>query len=116
MTTLHALVEDLQDYLKRSKNNLQAIKNALIPFARQPLFERKDGRKDTCLNIESRQEKISRKYGEIEKEAQNILQLLDENMRIFKMENDSENPKWQNYIDYVDNIVFSYLYQSVGCR
>ncbi|XP_045482107.1 dynein beta chain, ciliary [Harmonia axyridis] len=115
MTTLHGLVENLQDHLQKSKNNLLAIKNALIPFARQPLFERKDGRKDTCLNIEGREERIAKKYCEIEREAQKIKELLDENMHIFKMEGDCESATWKNYIDHVDSIVFSYLYQSVGC-
>ncbi|XP_044764909.1 dynein beta chain, ciliary [Coccinella septempunctata] len=115
MTTLHGLVEHLQENLKKSKNNLLAIRNGLIPFARQPLFERKDGRKDACLNVEGREEIISRKYGEIKKEVLKISLLLDENLHIFKMENDRDNPKWKRYLDYVDNIILSYLYQSVGC-
>ncbi|KAL3274197.1 hypothetical protein HHI36_015613 [Cryptolaemus montrouzieri] len=116
MVNLHGLVENLQSHLEKSKTNLEEIRNALIPYARQPLFERRDGRKDTCLHIESREERVAKRFSEIKQEGDRIRFLLNENMHIFKMDQNACDPKWQKYIDYIDDIVFNYLYQCVGCR
>lgn len=116
MDRLHSLVGNLQQHLQKSQENLKEIRNVLIPFARQPLFERKDGRKDTVLCIEEREERINKRYGEIRNATEKINVLLRQNMELFEMKNMQDSPMWINYIDYVDNIIMSYLYQTVGCR
>lgn len=115
MNKLHCLVGNLQKHLHDSQENLKEIRNVLIPFARQPLFERKDGRKDAVLCIEEREERISKRYNEITNATEQITILLNQNMELFGMTENQLNPVWLNYIDYVDNIVLSYLYQTVGC-
>lgn len=37
-------------------------------------------------------------------------------MNLFNMIDKQDNIAWINYVDHIDNIVFNYLYQSVGCR
>lgn len=113
---LHTLVGNLQQHLQKSQENLAEIKNILVPFARQPLFERKDGKKDTVLCIEEREERIAKRYGDILKTSENITVLLNQNMELFEMTDKQDNPKWISYIDFVDKIILSYLYQTVGCR
>lgn len=116
MVKLHTMVGNLQQHLQKSQENLSEIRNVLIPFARQPLFERKDGRKDTVLCIEEKEERIKRRYSEIQKATEQIKVLLNQNMELFEMVNTSDNPKWINYVNYIDKIVMSYLYQTIGCR
>lgn len=116
MVKLHALVGNLQQHLQKSQENLTEIKNILIPFARQSLFERKDGKKNTLLNIEDRAERIAKKYEDIKQAAEKIRVLLNQNMVLFEMAEDQDNPKWISYTDFVDKIILSYLYQTVGCR
>lgn len=113
---LHILVGNLQSNLQKCQDNLVEIKNILIPFARQPLFERKDGKKDTFLSIEERAERLKKRYAELETSKDKIKTLLDENKRLFEIDKKQQNEKWLNYIDYVDGVVSNYLYQSVGCR
>lgn len=115
MEKLHVLVGNLQRNLQQCQDNLDEIKNALIPFARQPLFERKDGRKDTFLCIEERNERLTKRQRDIKTSTERIMSLLNENKKLFEIEQ-KQNMKWSNYVDYVDGIVSSYLYQSVGCR
>lgn len=110
------LVGTLQKNLKKCQENLNEIKNILVPFARQPLFERKDGKKDAFLNIEDREERLIKRHSDIKVAIQKISDLLEENMKMFEMVDKPDSVKWINYIDYVDGIVTSYLYQSVGCR
>ncbi|CAG9831722.1 unnamed protein product [Diabrotica balteata] len=115
MIKLHTLVGNLQGHLQKCQNNLNEIKNILVPFARQPLFERKDGRKDTFLAIDERTEKLEKRKTDIKVATDRILQLLEENMNLFQMTDKQENEKWIQYIDHIDVVVESYLYQSVGC-
>lgn len=116
MVKLHDLVGNLQQHLQKSQDNLQEIKHVLIPFARQPLFERKDGKKNTVLCIEERDERINKRYNDIKNATDRIIVLLNQNMELFEMTDKQDDPKWINYIEYVDKITLSYLYQTVGCR
>ena len=87
-----------------------------MPFARQPLFERREGKKDGVLCLEERDERITKRYSDIKKASDQITDLLEQNMQLFQMTDKQDNPKWLSYIDYVDQIVLSYLYQCVGRR
>lgn len=116
MTQLHNLVGELQENLQKCQENLRQIKNVLTPFARQPLFERKEGKKNAILCIEERDERIARRYSDIKKATETITVLLQQNMQLFQMTDKQDSTKWLNYIDYIDQTVMSYLYQSVGCR
>lgn len=115
ITNLHSLVKHLQDKLTKCQENLNSIKAELIPFARKPLFERKDGKKD-FLCLEDRHERLSRRHNEIREAYKSIMNLLNSNMELFGMTNQSNRSEWINYVDFVDKIVLNYLYQSLGCR
>ncbi|KAF5277248.1 hypothetical protein FQR65_LT00356 [Abscondita terminalis] len=115
MAQLHTMVGNIQQHVEKSQENLAKIRNALIPFARQPLFERKDNRKDTVLSLDEKEERIKKRYTEIEKATKSIKVLLNQNMELFEMTAQQDNPKWIAYVNYVDQIVMSYLYQTIGC-
>lgn len=116
MTKLHTLVGNLQQHLQKSQDNIGEIKNVLIPYARKPLFERKDGRRDTVLCVEEREERTAKRYSEMGKIAKQIENLLQQNMQLFEMEDKQSDPKWVKYIEFVDGIALNYLFQTVGCR
>lgn len=116
MVKLHDLVGCLQSNLQRCQENLIEIKNVLIPIARQPLFERKDGKKDAVLCMEERVERLAKRHSEIKNATQQITNLLEENRKLFEIEQKQDKTKWMNYINYIDGVISNYLYQSVGCR
>lgn len=116
MTKLHALVGNLQQHLQKSQDNINEIKNILKPYARKPLFERKDGRRDTVLCVDERGERTVKRYAEMKNIAKQIASLLLQNMQLFEMENKQSDPKWVKYIEFVDSVVLNYLFQTVGCR
>ncbi|XP_060515880.1 dynein beta chain, ciliary [Cylas formicarius] len=115
ITNLRDLVKRVQDNLQEAQHNLNSIKDLLIPFARKPLFERKDGKRDTFLCIDDREERISKRHVEIRLATQTISTLLAANMKLFRIAENNISVDWVNYIDFVDKIVLNYLYQSVGC-
>ena len=79
-----------------------------------PLIERKDRRKDTLLSLEERGERVAKRYGDIEKAAEQIEQLLGENKKLFEIA-DEASDVWQAYVTYADKIILESLRKAVGC-
>lgn len=114
MTEIRDLVEDLHKRIKATQENIERVRLILEPWTKTPLIERKDRKKTTLLSLDERQEKMSRRFAEIKKGAEQILFYIEENKKLFQIKNqDSEN--WQNYIKYVDNIVIESLQKAIGC-
>lgn len=59
---LKKLVDDLLDRLTRSQNNLKTIENLLQSWSGTPILERKDGKKDTMLDLDGREEKFKKRF------------------------------------------------------
>lgn len=58
-------VEHLQLRMHRTHQNLNRIRAIMSTWAKQPLFERKDGKKDTVLCLDERNDRISKRYAEV---------------------------------------------------
>lgn len=57
-------VHDLEMRLQRTKDNMEEIQSIMKNWT-HPIFERKDGKKDTLLNLEDKHERMERIYGQI---------------------------------------------------
>lgn len=55
-----------------SQSNLNEVKQAMTSWAQAPLFVRKDGKKDTTLCIEEREERTKKRYAEMREVAGRI--------------------------------------------
>ncbi|KAI4493969.1 hypothetical protein M0802_009345 [Mischocyttarus mexicanus] len=111
---LEELVNGLWKRVKASQMNVDKIKLILEPWTRMPLFERKDSRKDTLLCLDERQERVSKRYAEVNKISEQIHSLLEENKNLFQINEDKEEV-WKEYVKYVDEIVIESLRKAVGC-
>lgn len=116
MTQIYTLVGDLQKRVQETQENLLEVFNIMSAISKQPLYERKDGKKDAVLGIEEKTEKTSKKYTEVAKAAEMVKELLDKNLDLFEMREKQESQDWINYIDFVDCLIADYLYKAVGCR
>ncbi|XP_033341681.2 dynein heavy chain at 93AB [Megalopta genalis] len=111
---LGELVEGLWRRIKSAQTNVGKIKAILEPWTRTPLIERKDRRKDALLSFEERPEKVSKRYAEIERAAEQIHSLVKENKTLFQVCDEIEEP-WRRYVEYVDGIVTESLRRALGC-
>lgn len=111
---LEELVNGLWKRVRASQTNIDKIKLILEPWTKMPLFERKDCRKDTLLCLDERQERVSKRYTDVKKAAEQIHSLLEENKKLFQI-NDIEKNAWKEYVKYVDDIVIESLRKAVGC-
>ncbi|XP_024875279.1 dynein beta chain, ciliary [Temnothorax curvispinosus] len=114
ITELGDLVEGLWKRMKSAQSNVEKIRNILEPWTKTPLIERKDRRKETLLALEDRSEKVSKRYAEITKGAEQIHSILEENKTLFQI-NETEQEAWQEYVKYIDDIVIESLRKAVGC-
>lgn len=66
------------------------------------------------LCLEERNDRITKRYADIENASQKIHMLLEENMKQFGMEERQDEKIWQDYVSFVDNIVYENLLLTVG--
>lgn len=72
MQDFRAPVECLHSRIVQIQGNLDEVKQVMTSWAKAPLFVRKDGRKDTTLCIEEREERTKKRYTEMRKVANRI--------------------------------------------
>ncbi|CAH8640372.1 unnamed protein product [Heterobilharzia americana] len=106
-------IEDLKHRVVQTQENMQQIQLIMTTWSKLPLFERKDGKRETLLGLDDREDRCSKRYTEITEAGKQVLNILQTNRELFKAnEND---PAWARYIKYVDNIVESGLIQTIEC-
>lgn len=66
---------DLESRLRRTKDNVEEIQSCMKSWA-SPVFERREGRKDTLLSLEDRAERLDRFYGLVRSSGEKIHFLL----------------------------------------
>lgn len=72
MQDFRAPVECLYSRVVQIQGNLDEVKKVMTSWAKAPLFVRKDGRKDTTLCIEEREDRTSKRYAEMRHVAERI--------------------------------------------
>lgn len=65
-------VERLQIRMQNTQSNLTQIRTVMSAWAKIPLFERKDGKKDAVLCLDERCDRITKRYADI-KDASSIV-------------------------------------------
>lgn len=111
---LRTPVAALQNRMHHTQSNLQQISQLMSVWAKQPLFERKDSKKDMVLCIEERPDRTAKRYAEIKAASVEIHNLLQDNVIQFNMEGRQEDDIWLNYVEFVDNIVYENILKTVG--
>lgn len=66
---------DLESRLQRAKSNMEEIQSCMRSWA-CPIFDRREGKKDTLLSLEDRPERLDRCYGLIRSSGEKIHFLL----------------------------------------
>lgn len=107
-------VECLYSRIVQIQANLNEVKDVMTTWAQNPLFVRRDGRKDTTLCVEEREERTKKRYSEMEEVAERIHKLLEENYLLFKAEQKMNEDVWPNYVIFCDQIIHKNLLHTVG--
>lgn len=116
MEKLQIPVQNLQQRMQNIQGNLSEIRDIMSLWAKQPLFERKDGKKDAVLCLDEKTDRIGKRYAEIKAVSEKIQTLLEENLKLFGLEGQKDSQMWQDYVKFVDGIIYNSLLVTVGIR
>lgn len=107
------MVRDLEVRVQKTKNNVEEIQKVMSTWSKAPLFVRKEGKNETLLQLDDREDRLKKRYGEVEQAGEKIQNLLKENLAFFKGDGDSDN--WKAYVDYVDEMVVDGFFNTIHC-
>uniref|UniRef100_H2YYB5 AAA+ ATPase domain-containing protein n=1 Tax=Ciona savignyi TaxID=51511 RepID=H2YYB5_CIOSA len=105
-------VHDLELRVQKAKDNVVKINKIMSEWV-LPVFERKENKKDALLNLDDREDRLSKRYAIIQECANKVHALLQENQELFKASPDSE--VWKAYVNYVDDMVVDGCFNAIEC-
>ncbi|XP_043973511.1 dynein axonemal heavy chain 11 isoform X1 [Gambusia affinis] len=109
------LVQDLAYRVGRAKENSDTIQSIIKDWSKKAMFCRKDNKKGSLIQLESKMDYVSRKYNSMKRDGEFIHQLIQENMVLFHADLASEG--WPSYLEYMDELLveglFSYINHSL---
>uniref|UniRef100_A0A803TFR0 Dynein axonemal heavy chain 17 n=1 Tax=Anolis carolinensis TaxID=28377 RepID=A0A803TFR0_ANOCA len=88
--------------IQKTKDNIEEIQNIMKTWV-FPVFERKDGKKESLLYLDERHERLDRHYQLITDSGHKIHFLIKENLRLFAA--DPASDVWTAYLEHVDEMV-----------
>ncbi|KFW03432.1 Dynein heavy chain 9, axonemal, partial [Fulmarus glacialis] len=105
-------VHDLEQRIQKAKNNVEEIQATVQSWV-SPIFERKDGKRESLLNLEDCQDRLERRYSLVRESGQRIHSLVKENQSLLLA--DPASDIWKAYVDYVDEIVLDGFFTAIEC-
>ncbi|KFW62348.1 Dynein heavy chain 9, axonemal, partial [Pygoscelis adeliae] len=105
-------VHDLEKRIQKAKNNVEEIQTTVQSWV-SPIFERKDGKRESLLSLEDCQDRRERRYSLVTESGQRIHSLMKENQSLLLA--DPASDIWKAYVDYVDEIVLDGFFIAIEC-
>ncbi|KAI3381366.1 hypothetical protein SNEBB_008024 [Seison nebaliae] len=111
---LRTQTHDLEERLLNTKSNTEEIKKIMSTWTKTPLFERHEAKNNTLLMTEDKEERLHKRFKEIEEAGTKIHGLLKQNQELFKV-TDVSSLEWRKYVEYVDEMVVDGCFDIVQC-
>ncbi|KAM6297516.1 dynein axonemal heavy chain 9 [Aegotheles albertisi] len=105
-------VHDLEQRIQKAKNNVEEIQTIVQSWV-LPIFERRDGKRESLLSLEDCQDRLERRYSLIRESGLRIHSLVKENQSLLLAEPSSDI--WKAYVDYLDEIVLDGFFTAIEC-
>uniref|UniRef100_A0A4X1URR4 Dynein axonemal heavy chain 17 n=1 Tax=Sus scrofa TaxID=9823 RepID=A0A4X1URR4_PIG len=77
-------------------------------WSANPMFERKDNKKEALLDLDGRTAHLNKRYTAVKDAGLKIQAMVAENAELFRA--DVTSPSWKDYINYVDSLVLDGFY------
>ncbi|NXA70989.1 DYH9 protein, partial [Mohoua ochrocephala] len=105
-------VHNLEQRVQRAKDNVEEIQSIVHSWG-SPVFERRDSKRESVLNLEECQEHLERRYSLVRVAGQRLHSLVKENQSLLLA--DPASDAWKAYLEYVDEIVLDGFFTAVEC-
>ncbi|XP_006734337.1 dynein heavy chain 17, axonemal [Leptonychotes weddellii] len=100
---MREILQNLQNRIQKAKQNTDGISQAMKDWSANPMFERKDNKKEALLDLDGRVVNLNRRYTVVKEAGLKIQAMVMENAELFRA--DTMSQSWKDYVNYVDNMV-----------
>ncbi|XP_039715552.1 dynein axonemal heavy chain 17 isoform X3 [Pteropus medius] len=110
---MREILHNLQNRMQKTKQNIENISQAMKDWSSNPMFERKDNKKDALLDLDGRLVTLNKRYTVVKDAGVKIQAMVAENAELFRADTTSQS--WKDYVNYIDNMVldeFDYFIQN----
>ncbi|XP_039715557.1 dynein axonemal heavy chain 17 isoform X8 [Pteropus medius] len=94
-------------------DDCNSIESCAKDWSSNPMFERKDNKKDALLDLDGRLVTLNKRYTVVKDAGVKIQAMVAENAELFRADTTSQS--WKDYVNYIDNMVldeFDYFIQN----
>ncbi|KAG7159120.1 Dynein beta chain, ciliary-like 3 [Homarus americanus] len=106
-------VSDLENRVQKAQANVRRLDNILATWIQKPIFERRDGKRDTLLNLDDKAERLKKVYSNMERDGAKISAMVEENKALLKVPDTSRH--WDRYLLFLDHMITRGLVDAASC-
>ncbi|KAI4566906.1 hypothetical protein MJG53_015583 [Ovis ammon polii x Ovis aries] len=100
---MREILHNLQNRIQKAKQNVEGISQAMKDWSANPMFERKDNKKEALLDLDGRVANLSKRYASVKDAGLKIQAMVAENAELFRA--DTASQSWKDYVNYIDSMV-----------
>ncbi|XP_046533401.1 dynein axonemal heavy chain 17 [Equus quagga] len=100
---MREILYNLQNRMQKAKQNIDGISQAMKDWSANPMFERKDNKKEALLDLDGRMLNLNRRYAAVKDAGQKIQAMVAENAELFRA--DTASYSWKDYVNHIDDMV-----------
>ncbi|XP_016061753.1 PREDICTED: dynein heavy chain 17, axonemal [Miniopterus natalensis] len=100
---MREILHNLQNRIQKAKQNIEAISQVMKDWSANPMFERKDNKKEALLDLDGRLVNLNKRYTAVKEAGIKIQAMVTENAELFRA-NTATQP-WKEYVLYIDSMV-----------
>uniref|UniRef100_A0A8C9JNR1 Dynein axonemal heavy chain 17 n=1 Tax=Panthera tigris altaica TaxID=74533 RepID=A0A8C9JNR1_PANTA len=100
---LQEILHNLQNRMQKAKQNIDGISQAMKDWSANPMFERKDNKKEALLDLDGRMVNLNKRYMAVKDAGVKIQAMVMENAELFRADTTSQS--WKDYVNYIDDMV-----------
>nr|XP_060503678.1 dynein axonemal heavy chain 17 [Panthera onca] len=100
---LREILHNLQNRMQKAKQNIDGISQAMKDWSANPMFERKDNKKEALLDLDGRMVNLNKRYMAVKDAGVKIQAMVMENVELFRADTTSQS--WKDYVNYIDDMV-----------
>ncbi|KAM9747482.1 dynein axonemal heavy chain 17 isoform 1-T1 [Dama dama] len=100
---MREILHNLQNRIQKAKQNVEGISQAMKDWSANPMFERKDNKKEALLDLDGRVANLNKRYTAVKDAGLKIQAMVAENAELFRADTTSQS--WKDYVNYIDGMV-----------
>lgn len=111
---LEGPVESLLGKVRQAVDNVDLISKLVLTWVDQPLFSRKDGKRNNLLSLDDHaMQRKQKQYKEVEETSVKIQETIQKNKELL-VEEDTVKESWEEYLKHVEGIIMHGLIRTAA--